>query len=152
MFNPVLFSCFSIISLNQYGFLKLMDNLKTNAEERKRVKRNGKLKNAIDRLEKVGLELQDRINGNQTMADIPAMRLLDIAECKKIVTAECENKDDKLNIVVGKLTKLINECEECSKCRTVQVETCKMMLSEIEECKNIIESEMKQVNLKFICC
>jgi DNA mismatch repair ATPase MutL len=143
MIDIVSLSCFSIIGkVYQTSFPGQLITLISHYRWKKNKKRYENLLSALDKLEQVGCELEAKIHGHPTHVDILALRLLDIVECRKIIFSEANKDKGNLNIVVDKLNQIKEKWEERIKGQPVMVEELRVMVSEVEECKNLITKKM----------
>jgi hypothetical protein len=99
-------------------------------------------KTAMEKLELVKIELEEKINGYPTHIESLALRLLDIVECKKIIQCESNKNNRRLKILIEKLALLKEKWEERINGQPVDVEDLKTMCLEVEGCKSIIGQEM----------
>jgi hypothetical protein len=100
------------------------------------------LKNASEKLEQIKRELEDKINGQPTLVDVLALRLIDIVECKKNILCELKNHDTGLITVDEKLTQLKEKWEERINGKSLNVDELKVIISDVEACMEIIVKKM----------
>jgi chromosome segregation ATPase len=149
MFNLAVFSCSSIIGpIYQNTFLGQVSNLISHAKWKKNKKRYDNLKNVLEKLEQVRRDLEGKINGQLVLPDHienMALRLLDIAECKKIILNEIKNHETGLITVDDKLAQLKGKWEERINGKSLNIEELKGMISDVELCMKIIEEKMNSL-------
>jgi len=149
MLDLAVFSCFSIIGpINQFTFLGQVSNLFSKAKWKKNKKRYENLKNALEKLEQVKRELEDKISGQPvlpTHIENTALKLLDIVECKKNILIELEDHDTGMITVNEKLTQLKEKWEERINGKSLNTEELKVMISDVELCMKIIVNKMNSL-------
>jgi hypothetical protein len=138
-----LFSFFSILGTPVYplGFYPL-GLLKSLLFTKKKLKSYNNFEIALQKLELVNNELEEKINSKPTQKDNLALRLLNIIECKKIIQCETNNFNGRLTVLIKKLTSLKEKWEEYLNGQPVSIEDLNIMISEVKACKNIISREM----------
>ena len=149
MFNLAVFSCFSILGpIYQNTFLGQVSNLFTKARWKKNKERYENLKNALEKLEQVRRDLEDKINGQPvlpTHIENMALRLLDIVECRKNILSELKNHDTGLITVNEKLDQLKEKWEGRINGKSLNNEELKGMISDVELCMKIIVNKMNSL-------
>jgi hypothetical protein len=143
MINIVSSSLFSILGIPVYqsgysqpGIFKSLVFLFKNKKSYEN------LKIVLEKLQLVNIDLEDKINGKPTRFENLALRHLDIIECKKIINLESIKYSWRLNIIVEILTLLKEKWEKRINGQQVDSEELKIMVSEVEKCRNIIGREM----------
>jgi len=146
MLNLAVFSCFSIIGpVYQNTFLGQVLNLLSQDKRKKNKKRYDNLKDALVKLEQVKRDLEDKINGQPTLVDVLALRLIDIVECRKNILSELKNHDTGLITVDEKLIQLKEKWEKRINGQSVNIEELKVMISDVEACMEIIVKKMNSL-------
>jgi len=149
MLNLTVLSCFSILGpYNQFTFFGQVSNLFSKARWKKNKERYENLKNALEKLEQVRRDLEDKINGQPvlpTHIENMALRLLDIVECRKNILSELKNHDTGLITVNEKLTQLKEKWEKRINGQSVNIEELKVMISDVELCMKIIVNKMNSL-------